>query len=144
MNDNYSNKSHFLTGLLCLLLGRTGAHRFYVGKYISGSIYLLIFLVPLLINKIGFSVVWYISLASLFLSIVDLLMICYNMFEDNKKKILHPDHSRLSPDSAATWLFVAGVYYFIMSLIKESLFNLILSLICMVIGFVYAYKYLKS
>lgn len=36
-----SDKRALTTGLLCLLLGVFGAHRFYVGKYVTGFLMLI-------------------------------------------------------------------------------------------------------
>ncbi len=140
LNDNqYSTKSHFLAGLLCLLIGRTGAHRFYVGKYISGSIYLAVYLFPRIIKHSGFAVAWYILLASWLLVIIDLLMICYNLFEDSNHKVLHPDYSRLNPRQASTVFFVAMIYY----LICGGFINYAIALLCLSAAIFYLYKYYK-
>ena len=39
-SDLPSDKGALTTGLLCLLLGVFGAHRFYVGKYVTGFLML--------------------------------------------------------------------------------------------------------
>ena len=40
MRDQPSDKRALTAGLLCLLLGVFGAHRFYVGKYVTGFLML--------------------------------------------------------------------------------------------------------
>jgi len=40
--ENVSEKSQIKALILCLLLGRNGPHRFYVGKYISGFLLFIV------------------------------------------------------------------------------------------------------
>lgn len=137
LDDNqYSTKSHFLAGLLCFLIGRTGTHRFYVGRYISGSIYLAIYLFPRIIKYSGFVVAWYILLTSWFLAIIDFLMIYYNLFEDSKHKVLHPDYSRLNPHQASAVFLVAMIYY----LICGGFINYIIAALCLLAAIYYHCK----
>lgn len=41
MRDVPSDKRALTTGLLCILLGVFGAHRFYVGKHVTGFLQLI-------------------------------------------------------------------------------------------------------
>ena len=66
MRDVPSEKRALTTGLLCLLLGVFGAHRFYVGKYITGFLQLF---------TLGGLGIW---------MVVDLVMLITGQFKDKE------------------------------------------------------------
>ena len=66
MRDMPSEKRALPTGLLCLLLGVFGAHRFYVGKYITGFLQLI---------TLGGMGIW---------MLVDLIMLITGQFKDKE------------------------------------------------------------
>lgn len=66
MRDLPSEKRALTTGLLCLLLGVFGAHRFYVGKYITGFLQLF---------TLGGLGIW---------MVVDLIMLITGQFKDKE------------------------------------------------------------
>lgn len=70
--SNNTGKSWVVALLLCLFLGGFGAHRFYVGKTVSGITMLLI---TLLLGWLGIGLlitgIW---------AFVDFIMICLNTF----------------------------------------------------------------
>ncbi len=66
MRDMPSEKRALTTGLLCLLLGVFGAHRFYVGKYITGFFQLI---------TLGGLGIW---------MLVDLIMLITGQFKDKE------------------------------------------------------------
>jgi len=67
-----SEKSFTTALLLCFFLGLFGAHRFYVGRYISGIITLLTF---------GGFIVWH---------IIDSIVLLNGTFKDDKGLKLRP------------------------------------------------------
>jgi hypothetical protein len=66
MRDAPSEKRALTTGLLCLLVGVFGAHRFYVGKYGTG------FLMLVTIGGVG---IW---------MLIDLILIITGQFRDKE------------------------------------------------------------
>lgn len=90
---DFSPKSHFVTGILCILLGYLGIHRFYVGKYISGIVY---FLLTVLIVP-GFFIHFIVGLVLIvlvfFLVATDFFQIYWNLFEDSKGLKISPEGS---------------------------------------------------
>ncbi len=66
MRDMPSEKRALTTGLLCLLLGVFGAHRFYVGKYVTGFFQLI---------TLGGLGIW---------MLVDLIMLITGQFKDKE------------------------------------------------------------
>lgn len=71
--DEASNKTELVAAILALFWGTFGIHRFYVGKWISGTIYFVIGRVSFLftvLNYLGFNLFYssYISIvASIFI-----------------------------------------------------------------------------
>ncbi len=68
--EHKSDKQFVPTVLLCLLLGGLGAHRFYVGKILTGIL--------MLITLGGFGI-W---------SLIDLIMIILGKFTDAEGKVI--------------------------------------------------------
>lgn len=80
-NIQYSEKSYGITLLLSIFLGFLGIHRFYVGKKVTGVIYLLTFG--------GFTIGW----------IIDIILVVIGRFPDKKRHIIRfPFRSRKQPD----------------------------------------------
>lgn len=95
--EQVSEKSDLVTVILALCWGTFGIHRFYVGKWFSGLIYLLFGSVSFLFNlldDLGVSVIYsaYISLIAFLLVIVavlyDLFALKNESFFDGKNKLL--------------------------------------------------------
>lgn len=128
IESEYSQRNQFTAGLLCLFLGRFGAHRFYVGKYTSGTIYFLLFLFPIFIIKffsidlsLGPSIV--ISGFSWFLSIIDLIMILHESFEDNKGKRLvanNPDKPKPNYFMLMVIFLFGTIIYMILGIVNND------------------------
>lgn len=128
IESEYSQRSQFAAGLLCFFLGRFGAHRFYVGKYISGLIYFSLFLFPIFIMKflsidlsLGLSIV--ISGFSWFLSMVDLIMILHDSFEDNEGKRLvadNPDKPKPNYFTLMVIFLFGTIIYMILGIINND------------------------
>lgn len=67
-----SKKSLALAYLLCIFLGATGAHKFYIGRSGSGTFYLIMFLLGIctawmVIGFLPLGIVWFCSFIDLFL-----------------------------------------------------------------------------
>lgn len=72
-----SERSYRLTLFLAFFFGVLGAHRFYVGKYISGVIMLL---------TLGFAGIW---------AFIDVILILFDGFSDKRGRLI------LAPVAAA-------------------------------------------
>ena len=70
-NKSYSEKSGLVAFLLCIFFGALGIHRFYVGKIITGILWLVT------IGLFGFGV------------IIDMIFIVTGKFKDNNELPLH-------------------------------------------------------
>ena len=93
--DDVSDKNAAVAAILCLLFGSLGLHRFYVGKYITGFIY-LIFGASLISVQIlsrffsfrGFLISVIILLFIIVAVIYDLYALYTECFLDSKGKII--------------------------------------------------------
>jgi TM2 domain-containing membrane protein YozV len=73
----YSPKGYWATGLICFFFGTTGAHRFFVGKFVSGGIMLGLFLSSYIIHPKA-------AIVSLIWCLIDLITISSSKFKDGK------------------------------------------------------------
>lgn len=81
-NSRSSEKSYWITLLLAVFLGMFGAHRFYVGKKITGLLYVL--------TIGGLGIGW----------VVDIVLVATGMFLDqNENRIVFPWHRRRETDN---------------------------------------------
>lgn len=86
--DNVSPKSHTIAGLLCFVLGMLGAHRFYVGKYKSGLLYLIFTLSAWATIFINAGMPIFLYGLIFFISMMDFVLIMYDSFDDKDGKLL--------------------------------------------------------
>ena len=95
--EEASNKNELVAAVLALFWGTFGIHRFYVGKWISGTIYFVIGRVSFLftvLNYLGVNLFYssYISIVASILVVVavlyDLFAIKNESFTDSKNRLL--------------------------------------------------------
>lgn len=92
--DSISNKSQMVTFILCLLFGGLGAHRFYVGKYVTGIVYALIGGSSIVFKVLGVGwgiVSWAVLMVLL---IYDVYALYSDSFTDSKDRLVI-DKSRI-------------------------------------------------
>lgn len=140
--ETYSKKSHFIAGILCLAIGRIGIHRFYVGKYLSGTLYVLLYISKYALSylEVNVGIAMIVSLIPWFLSAIDLMMINYNLFTDSDGRILHPDFSKAEPDIASEMFSYAALFY----IAHPGDINVVFSLIAIICSAYYLLKADKS
>jgi len=95
--EDASDKNELVAVVFALCWGTFGLHRFYVGKWISGTIYLLLGSVAFLfnlLNDLGISI-FYSSYISIFASLLVGVAVIYDLFAlktesfcDGKNKLL--------------------------------------------------------
>lgn len=125
--DEASDKNELVAVVLALCWGTFGLHRFYVGKWISGTVYLLFGSVAFLFNlldDLGLSVIYssYISIVAFLLVVVavlyDLFALKNESFFDGKNKLLISKGTRedsglfLSPKEKAIASTNAWIIFF--------------------------------
>lgn len=86
--QNISNKSQIVTLFLCLLFGRIGAHRFYVGKYLSGLIFLLIGGTSIVLDLFGFGYSFIVQILYFIILILDIYALYSDNFTDSDGKLV--------------------------------------------------------
>lgn len=80
LQPNVSDKGKFWAIILCLFLGNLGIHRFYLGRYGSGAIILILEILGWLTS---FLYIGYLFLAiSLIWVVIDFFRILFNGFPD--------------------------------------------------------------
>ena len=87
-DEDISNKSQMITLILCLLFGKLGLHRFYVGKYITGIIYLLLGSITIIFDVFGWGYAFLVQLIFLFLIALDVYALYSESFTDGKGRII--------------------------------------------------------
>ena len=80
MQSNISDKSKFWAIILCLFLGHLGIHRFYLGRYKSGAVILILEILGWLTS---FIYIGYLVLASaLIWAVIDFFRILFDGLRD--------------------------------------------------------------
>jgi len=84
--SNVSNKSQLKTLVYLLIFGKLGIHRFYVGKYITGLLFLLVGVTQAVLRFVKGPDFLSISvgLLSLFMFFVDIILIYTDKFTDKE------------------------------------------------------------
>lgn len=84
--EDISKKNPMLTLILCLLFGKLGAHRFYVGKYVIGVTYLLIGGTSVVFDILGFGYAFLANIVYMLFMLIDIYAL-YS-FTDSKGNIV--------------------------------------------------------
>lgn len=87
-DEDISNKSQMITLILCLLFGRLGLHRFYVGKYITGVFYLLLGGTSIVLDVFGWSYAFLVQVILLIFMSFDVYALYSDSFTDGKGRII--------------------------------------------------------
>lgn len=87
-HEDISKKSPMITLILCLLFGKLGAHRFYVGKYVTGVIYLLVGGTSIVFDLFGFGYAFIANIVYMLFILVDIYALYSNTFTDSKGKVV--------------------------------------------------------
>ncbi len=87
-DKDISNKSQFVTLILLLLFGRFGLHRFYVGKYFTGVIYLLVGSTSIIFDLIDYQFALIAQMVYLLFFILDIYALYSDSFADSKGRLL--------------------------------------------------------
>lgn len=138
-NDGYSKKNVDIAGMLCLGIGCLGAHRFYLGKYISGTIMLGLTLSVFLIAQLDFLTPFFCYLILFAWWGFDIVMAAFNFFTDGNGKPLKQDPE---PYSSRTHLIigfvslVAAILFVIVTLTPLNLSFYLNAIICLIISIV--------
>lgn len=114
---NISSKSHAKLGVLCLMGGLLGMHRFYIDKIGTAAIMATLFLSSF-IAFIFHPIAWGIILGSDVLIMgVDFFRIMSNDFEDSDGKKISPENVRKDKDPifGMLFFFAIGIYLFLLS-----------------------------
>lgn len=86
--NNISNKSQIVTLILCLLLGQIGAHRFYVGKYFTGVLFLIVGGTSLILDILGVGYAFVASIIYLIIMILDVYALYSDSFTDKLGRLV--------------------------------------------------------
>lgn len=86
--EDISKKSPMITLILCLLFGKLGVHRFYVGKYVTGVIYLLVGGTSIVFDVLGFGYAFLANIIYMLFMLVDLYALYSNTFTDGNSKVV--------------------------------------------------------
>jgi TM2 domain-containing membrane protein YozV len=87
-DDDISSKSQLVTLFLCLFFGRLGAHRFYVGKYITGTIYLLCGTTSIVMDVLGYWPALFLRVICIGLILFDLYALYSDSFTDKQDRLV--------------------------------------------------------
>lgn len=138
-NEGYSKKNVDIAGLLCLGLGCLGAHRFYLGKYITGTIMLGLTLSIFLIAQLNFITPFICYLLLFAWWGFDIVMATFNFFTDGDGKPLKQDpepyDSKTHLTIGVTFL-VATVLFILITLLPLNLSFYLNAIICFIISIV--------
>jgi TM2 domain-containing membrane protein YozV len=81
INDTSTKKSR-LAMILYLILGKLGVHRFYVGKYITGAVFLLVGGAAVILNVMDIRFAFIAEIVSAVIVAADMYLICSGRFKD--------------------------------------------------------------
>lgn len=87
-DEDISDKSQMLTLILCLLFGKLGLHRFYVGKYITGVFYLLLGGTSIVLDVLGWGYALLVQVIYLIFIALDVYALYSDSFTDGKDRII--------------------------------------------------------
>ena len=86
--DEFSKKNINVAGMLCLCFGTIGVHRFYLGKYFTGTLMFLLNFSILLLKYIGLGYTFWLYCILYCWIIADILASYYGVMTDVKGKLL--------------------------------------------------------
>ena len=99
-NAEISDKDGIISLILLIVFGRFGGHRFYAGKYISATLLLIVWLVPILARQIYIIMEWgslfrLINLLIDLILAIDFIFLIIGKFKDSKGKYLESPTKRI-------------------------------------------------
>ena len=99
-NAEISDKDGIISLILLIVFGRFGGHRFYAGKYISATLLLIVWLVPILARQIYIIMEWgslfrLINLLIDLILTIDFIFLIIGKFKDSKGKYLESPTKRI-------------------------------------------------
>lgn len=97
--DSISNKSQLVALTLLLFFGSLGAHRFYVKKYVTGLLFLIIGSTSLIMKWFGIGYYMIARVAYIIMIIVDLYALYSDSFTDKSGKLVIGKSKTLIYDS---------------------------------------------
>lgn len=145
-DDEFSRKNSDTAGLLCLCLGPFGVHRFYLEKYISGTLMLLLTLSIYFANIIGFIGVFWAYIFMYMWWLVDIACSYYGIFNDGKGKPLRsePSESEQSNPLLICLIFLClAIIFALASLANIGLTFYLNAAICFAVCIGYLIKAIK-
>ena len=86
--DDISPKSQMITLFLLIFFGPLGAHRFYVGKILTGIFYLIVGSTTIIFKILGFKWELIAIVAFIFINAMDLYALYSDSFTDSKGRLV--------------------------------------------------------
>lgn len=87
-DSEISSKNQMVALILCVLFGNLGIHRFYVGKYITGAILLVVGSTSIVAKVLGFGYAFIAIIASFIVLALDTYALYSDSFTDSKGKLV--------------------------------------------------------
>jgi TM2 domain-containing membrane protein YozV len=87
-DEDMSQKNQIVALMLCVLFGNLGIHRFYVGKYITGAILLVVGGTSIVAKVLGFGYAFIAIIASFIVLALDVYALYSDSFTDGKGKLV--------------------------------------------------------
>ena len=97
--DDISPKSQMITLFLLIFFGPLGAHRFYVGKILTGIFYLIVGSTTIIFKILGFKWELIAIVAFIFINAMDLYALYSDSFTDSKGRLVIGKSKHLVYDS---------------------------------------------